>query len=101
MKLTEEQLRPKVITGEGYINKTLYYKSTGSSCCAQVVTIQKGNFDNLPDEEIAMLGQSYVNILDAENRSIKSSIRCESVVENEQKESDCKFSPAMNHQRVS
>jgi len=26
---------------------------------------------------------------------------CESVVENEQKESDCKFSPAMNHQRVS
>ena len=26
---------------------------------------------------------------------------CESVVEHEQKESNCKFSPAMDHQRVS
>jgi hypothetical protein len=29
------------------------------------------------------------------------SYRCESVVENEEKESNCQFSPAMDHQRVS
>ncbi len=33
---------------------------------------------------------------DEERRNI-----CESVVKNEQKESDCQFSPAMDHQRIS
>jgi hypothetical protein len=35
---------------------------------------------------------------------IRSQIKvqlCESVVENEEKESDCQLSPAMDHQRIS
>ena len=34
-------------------------------------------------------------------KMVKTIEICESVVENEEKESDCQLSPAMDHQRVS